>query len=92
MAIMREGYDSTLWLAVTLILSALAILMTWYVVIVGRDRKPARQRRGEETVERYGDIGEDRAPVPRFLYWTYIGTAVWSVAYLLWTGVHGLGY
>ena len=58
---------------------------------VGRDRSPRKQRRGEETIERYGSIEEDRAPLPRFLLWTYIGVAVWVVAYAVWTGIEGIG-
>ena len=59
---------------------------TWFYTIVGVDRKPQQQRRGEETLERFGDIVEDRAPVPRFLSLTYVGVAVWAIAYVLWVG------
>ena len=89
MAIM-QGPDSLLWFWIEVALAVLSIVGTWYFVIAGRDRPPNRQRRGEETVERYGDIEEDRAPIAKFLIWTYAGTAIWAVGYLVWTGINGL--
>ena len=90
MAIM-QGADTFFWFWLTVLLTVALVGATWYMTISGRDRPPRRQRRGEETVERYGDIEEDRAPVPRFLSWLYIGLAVWAVAYALWTGINGTG-
>jgi hypothetical protein len=86
-----QGQDVFFWFWVVIALTALTALITWYWVITGRDRKPRKQRRGEETIERYGSIEEDRAPLPKFLIWTYIGVAVWVVVYAVWTGVEGLG-
>ena len=90
MAIM-QGADTWFWLWLSVLLTAALSLATWYYTIVGRDRPPRKQRRGEETIERYGSIEEDRAPLPKFLIWTYIGVAVWAVAYAVWTGVEGIG-
>ncbi len=90
MAIM-QGADSWFWLWIAALVTVLASLATWYFTIVGRDRPPRKQRRGEETVERYGTIEEDRAPLPKFLLWTYIGIALWAVGYAVWTGIEGIG-
>ena len=85
-----QGAGAVFWDIVTMILTGMTGLCIWYFVVTGRDRTPTLQRRGEETIERYGDIEEDRAPVSKFLWWTMIGVGVWSVAYVLWTGVNGL--
>lgn len=90
MAIM-QGADSWFWMWMAFLMLGAMSLATWYYVIVGRDRSPRKQRRGEETVERYGTIEEDRAPLPKFLTWTYIGIAIWAVAYAIWTGIEGIG-
>jgi nitrogen fixation/metabolism regulation signal transduction histidine kinase len=86
-----QGEDATFWLWMSIILTVLVAAATWYYTIVGVDRKPRHQERGEHTIERYGDIEEDRAPVPKFLVLTYIGVAIWAVAYAIWTGVKGTG-
>ena len=86
-----QGSDATFWLCMTIVLTVLAAVATWYYTIIGADRKTRHQQRGEHTIERYGDIEEDRAPVPKFLVWTYVGVAVWAVAYAIWTGVLGTG-
>ena len=86
-----QGADVFFWFWVSIGLTALTGAIIWYWVITGRDRKPRRQRRGEETIERYGTIEEDRAPLPKFLVWTYVGIAVWALAYALWTGIEGIG-
>lgn len=90
MAIM-QGADSWFWLWVAFFLTIASCLATWFFTIVGRDRPPRKQRRGEETIVRYGSIEEDRAPLPKFLIWTYVGLAIWVVAYVLWTGLEGIG-
>ena len=90
MAIM-QGADTWFWFWLAMLLTGAFSLATWYYVIIGRDRPVRRQRRGEETVERYGTIEEDRAPTPRFLTITYIGVALWAIAYVIWTGIEGLG-
>lgn len=90
MAIM-QGNDTWFWFWLTLLLTVGGATAVWYFTIVGRDRTPRKQRRGEETIERYGTIEEDRAPMPRFLLWTYIGVGVWGVAYAIWTGIEGTG-
>ena len=89
MAVM-QGPESVMWFFVTVIFSVLACVFTWYLVITGRDRAPRRRRQGESTVVKYGDLEEDRSPVSKFLIWTYVGVGIWSVAYLIWTGIHGL--
>ncbi len=90
MAIMQGG-DTWFWLWLSILLTGAFSLATWFYTIVGRDRKIARQRRGEKTVERFGTIEEDRAPIPKFLIWTYVGLAVWAVVYAVWTGIEGIG-
>lgn len=91
MAIM-QGADNTFWFWVALAISLGAVLAAWYFTVVGRDRAPRRQRRGEETVERFGTIEEDRAPTPKFLLWTYALVVVWVLAYVIWTGIEGIGF
>ncbi len=86
-----QGADNTFWFWVSTALIVLTAAAAWYWTVVGRDRSPRRQRRGEETIERYGTIEEDRAPLPKFLIYTYIGVALWIVAYALWTGIEGIG-
>lgn len=86
-----QGADVFFWFWLTVILLVLTVLITWYWVITGRDRKPRKQRRGENTIEHYGSIEEDRAPLPKFLIWTYVGIAIWAVGYALWTGIEGMG-
>jgi len=90
MAIMQGG-DTFFWFWITLLTTLGAALAVWYYVIVGRDRPAHKQRRGEETVERYGSIEEDRAPIPKLLVWTYYGVALWAVGYIVWTGIEGIG-
>ncbi len=90
MAIMQGG-DTFFWFWITALATVGAILAVWYYVIVGRDGTPHKQRRGEETVERFGRIEEDRAPVPKFLFWTYLGVGLWALGYILWTGIEGIG-
>ena len=86
-----QGADAWFWLWLSVLLTVAVAAATWLYTIVGADRKPRQQRRGEETLERFGDIVEDRAPVPKFLVWTYIGVAIWAVAYIIWTGINGTG-
>ncbi len=90
MAIM-QGADSWFWMWTALILVVAISLATWYFTVIGRDRPNRKQRRGEETIERYGTIEEDRAPLPKFLVWTYIGIGVWVLVYVIWTGIEGIG-
>lgn len=87
-----QGQDLNFWFWIEVILLVLSVLATWYMTIAGRDHKPRRQRRGEETVENYAGIEENRAPLPKFLVLTIVGVVVWSIGYLLWTGFAGLGY
>lgn len=88
-----QGQDLNFWFWVEVVLLVLTVLGTWYMTIAGRDHKPRRQRRGEETVEHYAaGIEENRAPLPKFLVLTIVGVVIWSIAYLLWTGFEGLGY
>lgn len=90
MAIMQGG-DTYFWFWISLLTTIGGSVAVWYYVIVGRDRPPRKQRRGEETVERFGSIEEDRAPIPMFLIWTYFGVALWAVGYIVWTGIEGIG-
>lgn len=90
MAIM-QGADAWFWFWVAQILLVGLSLATWYFTIIGRDRPPHKQRRGEETIERYGSIEEDRAPLPKFIIWTMVGVGIWVVVYALWTGIEGIG-
>lgn len=87
-----QGDSNIAWFWLTVVLLILSVLVTWYFTIVGRDRPVQRQRKGEKTIEHFGSIQEDRAPVPKFLIWTYIGTGIWGVGYLLWVGIRGMGY
>ena len=84
------GADNWFWFGITVTLTILTVFATWFLVIIGRDRPPALQRRGEETIERYGDIEEDRAPPPKFLTFMYWGMGAWAIGYAVWTGVNGL--
>jgi len=86
-----QGGDNFFWFWVVTVLTVMTGLIAWYWVITGRDRNPRKQRRGEDTIERYGSIEEDRAPVPKFLIWTYVGVAIWAICYALWTGIEGMG-
>lgn len=86
-----QGADAWFWMWISVLLTVLVAVATWFYTIVGVDTRPRKQKRGEHTVERYGDIEEDRAPVPKFLVMTYIGVAIWAVAYAIWTGIFGLG-
>jgi hypothetical protein len=90
MAIM-QGADTWFWFWLAQLLIVALSLATWYYTIIGRDRTPRKQRRGEETIERYGSIEEDRAPLPKFLIWSYIGLGIWVIAYAVWTGIEGIG-
>lgn len=89
--VIMQGADTWYWLWMAMLFLIAGTVATWYYVIIGRDRPIRKQRRGAETVERYGTIEEDRSPTPKFLYWTYIGVGVWAVAYIVWTGISGLG-
>jgi len=88
---MMQGADSWFWFWITLLVTVAACLATWFYTIVGRDRPPRKQRRGEDTIERYGTLEEDHAPMPRFIFWTIVGVSVWAVAYAIWTGIEGIG-
>ena len=89
--VIMQGADTWFWFWMAILLTGAFSLATWYYVIVGRDQPVRKQRRGAETVERYGTIEEDRSPTPKFLMWTYIGVAVWAVVYVIWTGIDGIG-
>jgi membrane protein implicated in regulation of membrane protease activity len=89
--VVMQGADTWFWFWMVILFTAASTLAVWYYIIIGRDRPIRKQRRGEETIERYGTIEEDRAPTPKFLLITYIGIAVWAVAYVIWTGIEGLG-
>jgi membrane protein DedA with SNARE-associated domain len=88
-----QGQNLNFWFWIEVALIVLAVLGTWYMTIAGRDQKPRRQRRGEETIEHYGaGLAENRAPLPKFMVLTIVGVVVWAVGYLIWTGIYGLGY
>lgn len=89
--VIMQGADTWFWFWMAILLTGAFSLATWYYVIIGRDRPVRKQRRGEETVERYGTIEEDRSPTPKFLMWTYIGVGIWALAYVIWTGINGIG-
>ena len=89
---MFQGADAWFWVWTSVLLTVLGAASTWYYVNTGRDRAPKRQRRGEETIEKFGTIEEDRAPVSKFLLWTYICVALWAVGYAFWTGIQGIGW
>ena len=86
-----QGQDATFWVWTSILFTVATAVGLWYFTIVGVDRKPRQQQRGEETTERYGDIVEDRAPVPVFLKVTYVGVFLWAIAYILLTGINGTG-
>lgn len=88
-----QGQDVNFWFWIECLLAVGSIAGTWYFSVVGRDRKPRTQRRGEDTIEDYGNgLREDRAPLPKFLIYTIAGVVIWSIGYLFWTGFEGLGY
>lgn len=87
-----QGADYIFWFWIAVLLTILTTLAIWYATVIGRDRAPRRQQRGEETIERYGTIEEDRAPLPKFLIYTYIGVALWGIGYIVWTGIEGIGF
>lgn len=84
-----QGHSAVIWEWITIGMLVLSSLAIWFVTIIGRDEKPSKQKRGGSTIEYYGDIGEDRSPVGKFLKITYIGLAVWAVVYALIVGIHG---
>jgi membrane protein DedA with SNARE-associated domain len=90
MALM-QGNDNLFWTLLAFALMIASVVGTWYMVVVGRDRPRPQQRRGESTVARYGDIEEDRAPMPAFLTVTIAGSVLWAIVYAIWTGINGLG-
>ncbi|BDI34075.1 hypothetical protein CCAX7_61260 [Capsulimonas corticalis] len=85
-----QGQDNWIWLLAEVATTIFSVIAVWYVTIIGRDRDPAKQKRGEEAIVSYGDIEEDHAPLPKFLIWTYVLFGGWTAAYLVWTGFHGL--
>ena len=89
--VLFQGQDATFWVLVSIGFTIATAAALWYFTIVGVDRKPRQQRRGEETIERYGDIVEDRAPVPVFLKITYVGVFLWGILYIIFTGINGTG-
>ena len=90
MAIMQSS-DNWIWFCAEAALIVLSIFAVWFIVRTGRDRPPAKQERGEQALEDYGDgIQEDHAPLSKFLIGTYIVVAVWAGLYLIWTGINGL--
>lgn len=89
--VLFQGADNFFWFWIGLGLTIGTSLAIWYWTIVGRDVSRSRQRRGEETIERYGTIEEDRAPTPKFLIFTYWGVGLWAIAYAVWTGINGIG-
>ncbi len=88
--ILMQGAETNIWWWCETVLTVLAILCVWYFVISGRDRQALKQRRGEQHVERFGTIEQNEAPLTKFLIWTYVGTGLFVVGYLVWTGVNGL--
>lgn len=89
--VIMQGADTAYWFWIAMFTMIAMTAATWYYVIIGRDRPPRKQRRGAETVERYGTLEEDRSPTPKFLTITYIGFAIWALAYIIWTGIDGSG-
>ena len=91
MAIM-QGQDNVFWAVLAGILTILTCVFFWYLVIMGRDRPEHKQKHGEDEGEVFGDITENRAPLPKFLIITYVGVGAWALSYAIWTGVNGIGY
>ncbi len=89
--VIMQGADTWFWFWMAMLMIVAFSVATWYYIIIGRDRPIRHQRRGAETIERYGTLEEDRSPTPKFLMWTYIGVTIWAVAYVIWTGVSGTG-
>jgi hypothetical protein len=85
-----QGDNNWIWFASQALISILLVVAVWYVTIVGRDRNPNKQKRGEQNITRYADVEEDHSPVPKFLVWTYIGFGIWTAIYLACTGFYGL--
>lgn len=90
--ILFQGADVFYWFWVAVAFTILTAVVTWYWVVVGRDRPPRKLRRGESTVTKYGPLEEDHAPLPKLMIWTIVGVVVWAVFYVGWTGVQGMGW
>jgi membrane protein DedA with SNARE-associated domain len=88
-----QGSADGIWEIGVWVSTIIMAVVIWYFVIVGRDRPPKKQRRGQDTVEKFGDIEENRAPIPKFLIYTFVGAFLWGLGYLFWTGINGvMGY
>lgn len=87
-----QGNDNLFWLFAELALAAVLIVGLWFLVLVGRDRQPMRQKKGEETLERFGDLEEDRAPVPKFIILAMVLAGCFALYYVLWVGYNGMGF
>ena len=89
MAIM-QGDGNWVWTLAESALAVLSIVFVWYLTTIGRDRDPAKQKRGRQELDEYAEgIQGDHSPLPKFLIWTYVFVGVWTVAYVIWTGTHG---
>ena len=87
---LMQGQNNWLWFLVEAALCVLSIAFIWYLTMIGRDRKPNVQRRGEERITSYGEVEEEHSPLPKFLIITYVLFGIWAVIYLISTGMYGL--
>ena len=87
---LMQASDNWIWFAAETALTLLSIIAVWFVTLVGRDRNPTRQKRGEEGTTKYADVEEDHSPLPKFLILTYIVFGAWMLGYLFSTGIFGL--
>jgi hypothetical protein len=87
---LMQGGDINDWFWIEIAVVVVLVVATWLMVVAGRDISPAEQKRREKQIVHYGDLSEDRAPIPKFIRWTWVSVAIWIVCYLLWTGIKGL--
>jgi hypothetical protein len=87
-----QGNDNLFWLFAEICLSAVLIVGLWLLVLVGRDARPSRQKKGEEALERFGDLEEDRAPIPKFIILCMVLAGCFAVYYMFWIGRNGMGF
>jgi hypothetical protein len=83
-----QGANDSCWFWISAAVTVLMGTSIWFMVLIGRERDPNKSKIRE--VERFSDIEEDHAPVPQFLMITFIGTALWGLGYLIWTGMVGV--
>jgi membrane protein DedA with SNARE-associated domain len=84
-----QGENDSFWLWITVLVTAMMAGAIWFIVLIGREKQ---FRSGEASVSNgdNADLEGDNAPLPSFLKITFVGTALWALGYLLWTGFRGV--